>query len=69
MLAAHQPTDPHPRGELVNTATYHAWSYVIVRGTLGWNDDDAALRNYQVPNKIHTHIGTMREPPPGDPIT
>ena len=69
MLAAHQPTDPRPRGELVDAAAYHAWSYVIVRGALGWSDDDAALRSYQVPGEVRARIGAVREPPPGDPIT
>lgn len=68
-LAAHQPTDPRPRGELVDAAAYHAWSYVVVRGALGWGDDDSALRAYEVPGEVRARIGVVREPPPGDPIT
>lgn len=67
-LAAHGPADRRPRGELVDAAAYHAWNYVVVRGALGWGDDDRALAAYAVPGEVRARIGVVRTPPPGDAV-
>jgi hypothetical protein len=65
-LGAH-PRRDHRRAELVDAAAYYAWSYVCLRGALGWADDDDALRVYAVPPEVRARIGAVRAPP-GDGV-
>ncbi|MBK9033892.1 MAG: hypothetical protein IPL61_21925 [Myxococcales bacterium] len=62
-LAAHAVGDRRPRAELVDVAAYYAWSYVVLRGALGFGDDDDALRAYRVPAEVRARIGAVRSPP------
>lgn len=62
-LAAYAPGAAVTRALLVDAAAYHAWSYVVLRGALGWSDDDAALRAYDVPAEVRARIGAVRDEP------
>lgn len=62
-LAAYRPGDRVARPLLVDAAAYHAWSYVVLRGALGWTDDEAALAAYDVPAEVRARIGVVRDDP------
>jgi hypothetical protein len=63
-LAAHdaagRPADD-ARRVLVDAAGEQAWNFVVLRGALGWHDDDTALDAYKVPREVRMRMGVRRK--------
>ena len=61
-LAAHDAAggDAALRQDLVDDAGEAAWGYVVLRGALGWHDDNLALDAYAVPREVRARIGVRR---------
>lgn len=61
-LAAHDAAggERGARQDLVDHAGEAAWGYVVLRGALGWYDDEAALDAYAVPAEVRARMGVTR---------
>ncbi len=62
-LAAHDAAgvaNAEARALLVDAAGEQAWYFVVLRGAMGWNDEQEALDAYAVPMEVRLRMGVRR---------